>query len=741
MSRCFFQPLSRSFGIHRIQFATLIAVAACLSFSSSVLAQDSCADVRLPDDVTNNTWFCDNNSDTVVVFVHGLNSSSRTAWLREKSQTTGEVYWPKLVLEDRNLDRPSVFLAGFYTGVQATNYSMGDAANELFLALSNPIGTHEPVLSRKNIVFVAHSLGGIIVRSVMVQHPEAFRGKRIGLMLVASPSLGSEYAEKIVTVAALVESDLVRQLAPRSPYLQHLDREFRKMRNQREFRDQITGAELVENDTIFAGSLIGKFLYGRVVEEWSAVQYFTENKLKVGGSDHFTIAQPTGLNDPAHLKLVEVFSDTKALDEPVCEPPPAFQIDLALSKAQEGTGNVSPTPEGWPSLRVRPMDHNGIPLRVKSYYANEDPDTGRHAFSPHLPFPCPGDLFRAVVNRVVVEPEQRTGPLPDTSLCFKRSSVRPNDRSARLQCREGETCNPDEQPGLAEPCRQFGWHWPGFITPARAQPSLGASRVWAVPSLETLANVPNERRPGYSEFFITSPPLVGVEAATHISHALTVNDVPVFVDGLPPHQEFERFNGSGGVRLRFALENLGFTGGDEGYEQIGLELKFWEGEKLLRTVRLQRPYVSYRHAPALEVRDPASGDTFQWSGYYRPSELVDRFEILVATAFKADEIRNSKNELDRRKREFDGSQIVGVIRPPREDGNGAFGVALGAALDNGQIKSSFTREEANAICRWIWGPSNLPTWMKKAAYLYEFPVSAFTEKTDRGVYRGYCPQT
>lgn len=724
---------------------------------AGAVAQDQCANPPQPASVKNNTWYCANNSDTVIVFVHGLNSSSSTAWLRPAESGGPETYWPNLVLTDRQFAKPSIFLAGFYTGVTATNYAMSDATEELFTALTSRVDGRRSVLSYKNILFVAHSLGGVITRAVMVRHKEAFRGKRIGLLLVASPSLGSDYADKLVTVASLVHSQLVRQLAPNSPFLVQLDRDFVRLMKSREFRDSLAGGELVENYFIGAAatdsSLLGmtrtlilKSFMSRVVEEGSASRYFPLNKVVVPGSDHFTIAQPSGLNDLSHARLADVYQRMKALDTPACEPPPGFAVDLSLKRAEQVPAPPRTASNAEvPSLTVKRLDPTGRYTIGQADFATQDQMTGRHAFSPRLPFPCPGDLFRARLIRFLATAELRSAQLPPTSLCFRRSQSRLNDRFARLSCQEGARCEVERTAGLAEPCRQTGWNWPQrwpwpLVATAKAQAS-SAAKVWAVPSIQSLAHLPARIRPGYSEFFVTSEPLKRLSDATHFSYALRVNGVPVLIDGQPAHEDLTPFNGAGGVRLRFALENLGFSGGKDGHEKIELEMKFWRDGKVLRTVRLQRPYVSYRHAPAMAVKDEASAEVFRWSGYYRPSELVDRFELLVATAFNVGEIQDSKRTLDGRAGPFDGQRIVGVIRPPRKDGNGAYGVALGLQRPSGQVKSSFTRAEADKLCEWIWSArSKLPQWMKRATYLYEFPVSAFTEKTDRGKYRGYCPQ-
>ena len=59
------------------------------------------------------------------------------------------------------------------------------------------------VLAANRIIFVAHSMGGIVVRRYIVQRASELMefGTEIWLFLVASPSLGSSYANWLAPIA------------------------------------------------------------------------------------------------------------------------------------------------------------------------------------------------------------------------------------------------------------------------------------------------------------------------------------------------------------------------------------------------------------------------------------------------------------------------------------------------------------------------------------------------------------
>ena len=102
-----------------------------------------------------------------------------------------------------------------------------------------------------------------------------------------------------------------------------------------------------------------------------------------------------------------------------------------------------------------------------------------------------------------------------------------------------------------------------------------------MPSLATLTRQTDEVRSGYTEFTIDFSPLSNVAGVTHLSYAVSVNGVSIHMDGLTPHLERIPFDAKGGVHLTFALENLGFNGGNDGFETVDVELRFYNGKRAL----------------------------------------------------------------------------------------------------------------------------------------------------------------
>src|SRR5580700_7569611 len=116
----------------------------------------------------NNLWYKDRNTGQVIIFVHGVLSDSQGCWYREPSTQSAGVYWPDLLQNDSRFAKYSIYLGGYETDVDSGPYEVSDCAEELFKALARPDkNTGRAVLDEKTIIFVGHSMGGIVVRYLL----------------------------------------------------------------------------------------------------------------------------------------------------------------------------------------------------------------------------------------------------------------------------------------------------------------------------------------------------------------------------------------------------------------------------------------------------------------------------------------------------------------------------------------------------------------------------------------------
>jgi hypothetical protein len=246
-------------------------------------------------------WVRKSRNGTTVVFVHGILSNIDDCWL---SASNG-AFWPRMVYEEESIKDVGVYLFEYRADVFAGTYSLDDAA-----AWMRDHFRVDKVSSERQLLFVCHSMGGIVVRRFLVQEQLKIieRAQRVGLFLVASPSLGAQYANFIKAIAPLynIQLDALR-FSQKNAWLNSLDTDFINLKESK--RLHIFGKELVEDNFVKFKRL---FRRAQVVPPWTGARYFGE-PLKVAHSDHSTIAKPKRRKDIQHRLLLE-FIQTAVVD-------------------------------------------------------------------------------------------------------------------------------------------------------------------------------------------------------------------------------------------------------------------------------------------------------------------------------------------------------------------------------------------------------------------------------------------
>jgi hypothetical protein len=260
----------------------------------------SLAEPRRPDPKENNCWYEDRDSDFAIVFVHGVLSDSHGCWYRPPANPASiGTYWPALLAHDDRFLRYSIYMGGYYTAIDAGPYQIADCAQELFAALGRSVGKSRPVLARRSIVFVCHSLGGVVTRYMLESRSASFVEKNIGLALVASPSYGSKLADRLSLIADFYHSALGVQLRWGSWSLEDLDSRFRRLIAEKRIPN-LSGVEACENHFVIHRKWLPDKKF--VVTKESAGRYFGP-AIMLADTDHFTCVKPQGPNHPAYQFL------------------------------------------------------------------------------------------------------------------------------------------------------------------------------------------------------------------------------------------------------------------------------------------------------------------------------------------------------------------------------------------------------------------------------------------------------
>jgi len=230
-------------------------------------------------------------SNTVVVFVHGFMSSGRACWANNNG-----VFWPQLVADDPRFKDISVYTAEYFTAATSNEYGVADCASELYQALCVPQeNSSRPPWTFANIVFVCHSLGGIVVRYLLCNHYSVISPKPIGMVLMASPSYGSAYADALSWVSQILGNKVGSQLKLGSEFLEDLDRRSKRLLQENK---SIIGVEAVESKFYF-----GSRFLKRMVTWESAGRYFGEPQ-RIPNANHSLIVKPDSASHASHRMLL-----------------------------------------------------------------------------------------------------------------------------------------------------------------------------------------------------------------------------------------------------------------------------------------------------------------------------------------------------------------------------------------------------------------------------------------------------
>lgn len=150
---------------------------------------------------------------TVVVFIHGLRGDPIETWRKSETDRT----MPELLGQTDELGELEFYSYGYPTGITPGKYDITDISELLYSSIMAD-------LSNRDIVFVAHSMGGLIVRQYIVdrikneQYNDHNRIK--GVIFLSVPFEGSRWANRF---PKLLANRQLRTLRKASPQLVNLE--------------------------------------------------------------------------------------------------------------------------------------------------------------------------------------------------------------------------------------------------------------------------------------------------------------------------------------------------------------------------------------------------------------------------------------------------------------------------------------------------------------------------------------
>ncbi|EDN69302.1 SesB [Beggiatoa sp. PS] len=222
----------------------------------------------------------------IIIFVHGLKGDPETSF--------GD--WPKLIKEDDKEERGQLALSTYavatfgYPAGWNDGFSLVDVKNSLLEALEDTRIFDD----YKQIFFICHSLGGLVIKSLLIElkddFPEYFQ-KIAAIFLIATPSQGSPLANWISFLPKFLVGRLVPDLQTieNNSYLQELENRWNKLLKQRKNICPRIYCAYERKATIIL----------QVVSKVYMTTYCDKTSMPIG-ANHIDIVKPKSPGDPIY---------------------------------------------------------------------------------------------------------------------------------------------------------------------------------------------------------------------------------------------------------------------------------------------------------------------------------------------------------------------------------------------------------------------------------------------------------
>lgn len=236
----------------------------------------------------------------VIVFVHGLHGN------RETWRASNGAYWPQIVKTDPHFQKSDVVVAEYPTPSMRGQYSSAQLAQILYDSLKK-----QRVWDHREIVFIAHSLGGILTEEMLLAHP-ADAARVPFVVSYATPHQGSFVAN----LAKIYDSDpLLTDLrdGDDNSFLMDLEQKWRSAPSATRIHRYCAYEAL---DTV-AGAGIGHYLraHTRVVNYYSATYGCdADTAPQKIVADHIDIVKPANRQADAYTFFARVYHSHPVVD-------------------------------------------------------------------------------------------------------------------------------------------------------------------------------------------------------------------------------------------------------------------------------------------------------------------------------------------------------------------------------------------------------------------------------------------
>ncbi len=222
----------------------------------------------------------------VIIFVHGIYGSAAATWKCPQ----GNANWPQLMAGDDTFKNSDIYVVDYPTPAMGNMMTIDQEVSNIMNRL-----TDAKVFNHEEVVFLVHSLGGLITQRLLLSHRELI--PRVKFMyFFSTPEEGAQIAR----IGHVLNND---------PLLQ-----------QMLHGDENTYIESIETDWISAGANIPRYCaFERratkgvlVVDRLSATRLCNREPVALY-ADHSTIVKPCGTNDGSYIAFRNAYRENPVL--------------------------------------------------------------------------------------------------------------------------------------------------------------------------------------------------------------------------------------------------------------------------------------------------------------------------------------------------------------------------------------------------------------------------------------------
>lgn len=231
-----------------------------------------------------------NGGKRVIVFVNGLFGDASSTWRNDNG-----TYWPALITHDPDFNGVDVYVHSF----QSPKLARAQQIEELAARLKDFLLT-DRVLNYDEIVFIAHSMGGLVTRAFLLKQRNRPQ-KTPMLYFFATPTAGANVTD---IARHLSENPQLADMQPLSDggYVKFLREEWL----------QTSDDSLLNYPNVIASFCAYELLdiwHVRIVSELSAT-YLCNRSTRAVRADHIAIVKPAGYGDDPYVFFKAAYIST-----------------------------------------------------------------------------------------------------------------------------------------------------------------------------------------------------------------------------------------------------------------------------------------------------------------------------------------------------------------------------------------------------------------------------------------------